>query len=359
MSLKNNIDVAICTFMQTANNQGQVLQAYALQKFIKNNYPYLIVKNFNQNDFNWHFYQKKYIDKKYDKLSQKGKIQADKFNEFKQKYLTFEKENFIAKAYICGSDQIWNNYERSLDDARLDLNYFTLEFAKKLNPEARTFSYAPSFGRVEFGPEFIEFFKENLSKLDDISVREKANLDNLEEWGLKGQVVCDPTLLLSANEWNEIAENFNSKDKIFFYSMRPDTYIKIQDIYNEFGKNNAIFTFANQGASDTDYTSYPSPQEFLGGIRDAKCVITNSFHCTCFCVIFHTPFFMLASTDEAQNERQKTLLSFTGLDDFIIRDKKEIDFEKFKNIDWENVDIKLQEFRKRGVEFLKNNLKDL
>jgi len=69
------------------------------------------------------------------------------------------------------------------------------------------------------------------------------------------------------------------------------------------------------------YRIMPSPSEFLAAFRDARYVVTNSFHGTIFSVLFGKPFLSIMQVEAVgtkQNIRQRELLSELGLEDHLV-----------------------------------------
>ena len=118
---------------------------------------------------------------------------------------------FQGEKIIVGSDQVWN-YNCSGNDTTFLLDW--CETSKK-------YSYAASFGVAELPEQQVPFFKEQLSKFRYISVREKTGQDICEkQLGLSAEVVLDPTLLLTKDEWaNRFCIQAKDKKYILVYSF--------------------------------------------------------------------------------------------------------------------------------------------
>ena len=95
-------------------------------------------------------------------------------------------------AVLVGSDQLWL-------PSNIDADYYTLTWVPdKVNKVA----YATSFG-TNFLPKYQqEKAKQFLSRIDHIAVREQSGQRMIKEYiGIDVPVVCDPTLLFTANDW--------------------------------------------------------------------------------------------------------------------------------------------------------------
>ena len=110
--------------------------------------------------------------------------------------------------FICGGDQIWNDYQAIRWYRREDSQVFTLQFVPE---HIKKISYAPSMAVLELTDEFKAEFSTGINRLDAISIREERSVPVLEELTQKPiTVVVDPVLLLQEEEWLEVmnpAEN--------------------------------------------------------------------------------------------------------------------------------------------------------
>lgn len=105
-----------------------------------------------------------------------------------------------ADYYVLGSDQVWN--PRWYAEQPLKQDIFLLTFAE---PEKKV-CFAPSFGEAGLPMEWREYFTRHLLTFPRISVREETGARLVEELtGQEASVLIDPTLMLSKEDWDEIA----------------------------------------------------------------------------------------------------------------------------------------------------------
>ena len=98
-------------------------------------------------------------------------------------------------------------------------------------------------------------------------------------------------------------------------------------------------------------------REFLGYIDDAEYVITNSFHCTAFSVLFEKKFVVVKK--KTANSRMESLLSKLGLNyRFIDESKLEKITEKDLEVDYSSASKIVQGFVDESKEYLYCNLKE-
>ena len=112
------------------------------------------------------------------------------------------------RGVVLGSDQVWN-------PQNLEMNYYTLNFVPDDMPKI---TYAPSFGVSKIPKNQVNRTKNYLNRIKHISVREIAGAKIIKEiTGRDVPVVCDPTALLSKEQWNKIKSNkVYSKEKYIF-----------------------------------------------------------------------------------------------------------------------------------------------
>lgn len=289
----------------------------------------------------------------------------NKFKSFVKKYIILtnpvtkdilKSEEFNNKYdfFITGSDQVWNHEITNLDDA-----YF-LNFVKD---ESKIKSYAASFG-ISCIPENLRLkYKNYLKRFSSILVRERTGgklIENLID--KKANVVLDPVLLLDKEEWNKITfkTKFDKiKDKyILVYMHTP--YIKlfaenlsIKHKIPIFNIEDLILKKKNR-VGNTE--SGLGPEEFISAIKNAKFVITGSFHAVVFSIIYNKEFFInnVDKTKENRSSRQKDLLDLLEIKDREIFNHD--DDTDFVPIDWNNVNKKLENERNKSINELKKML---
>ncbi len=257
-------------------------------------------------------------------------------------------------AYICGSDQIWNpNWARERA---------FLSFAPR---DKKKIIYAASIGCESLTNIQKKCFKPYIEKLDYVSVREysaKGLLDSFVK-NKKIDVVLDPTLLLTVDEWNELIENVEYSNYIFVYflgNVRP--YQK--DII-EFAKKKklkivnivcASFEKIEKSSFGDIIIDNAGPKTFISLIKNASFVITDSFHASVFSVLFKKEFIVLKRSGVEMQGRIETLLKNFHLPSRIIS-KIDCDvLNSFEAIDYGENDLFQKEMMNTSYNFLKTAL---
>ncbi|MCK5524104.1 MAG: polysaccharide pyruvyl transferase family protein [Thiomargarita sp.] len=258
--------------------------------------------------------------------------------------------------YVCGSDQIWNPSAFPSGDGKLDPIYF-LSFANK---KAKKISYASSTGGYCFRDS--EKVKDLLKDFTTISVRESDTQELLSQL-LERDVfhVLDPTLLLSKEEWFEALEidtNYRSQkeDYILVYRVAKDPLLKkvVEFFVKKFGNKVVIIDQAFKPFINADFHIRDAgPIEFIELFANARFVITNSFHGTCFSINFKKPFVPVHSV--WGGNRIESLLNLFGLKDRLINDEKNI-HQLSVDFNYEFLENKLECERAKSIKVLSSSL---
>lgn len=319
-------------------NYGAVLQAYALQTYLKkNNSVKLLNIKMNKKERNI----KAIIRNSF------NIIKKSKFNKFlkrnfdlTKKVNTFDKSQAILKEFdyaIVGSDQVWafdliKGFER--------IFFMDMKFDK-----TKKVSYAASFGKDDNIINNKEIVTNYLNGFDKISTREESSRKILNEMGIQCDDVVDPTLLLSSNEY---VEKFNLKKKekkyILVYMLVIDEEIVriVNEINKELDMDIICFNNKNRFGNRCKCVPNSSPEEFVELFYNASFVVTNSFHGTCFSIIFEKKFISVAH--KTKGIRQINLLKKAGLEERLYTENKDIkkyiqDDVKAKEEFWNYIDL--------------------
>ena len=252
-------------------------------------------------------------------------------------------------AYCVGSDQVWNPWSYT------SLNPYFLTFAPK---DAVKFSYASSFGVSEIPAIAREHFKEGLSNLQCISVREKTGANIVKCLsGKEAKPVADPTLLLTAQEWGEVLNESKVPEGkyILLYVLKNTHYITKTALHVAKEKGLKIVRIC-RGAFRQDPENSEiinvmdaGPAEFLGLFKNAELVMTNSFHGTVFSILFNKDFYTIVNRSTNNNSRQIDLLSTLGIERIKYTDEELKEAEK---LDWDVINQRVEDFRQSSVDYL-------
>ena len=183
-------------------------------------------------------------------------------------------------------------------------------------------------------------------------------------------MVCDPTMMLNADEWMTIQEKKTIiKDKyILCYFMGDNTThrefvkrLKAVTGYKIVGLLHGA-TYIPSDDHLVDEAPYDiGPGEFINLIRNAEYMCTDSFHGTVFSILNSTKFFSFRrysdSSEFSTNDRLHTLLKWTGLSERMLYGTEDVQYYSELEIDFDKVLNIVEQKRKKSFEYLKSALK--
>ena len=383
--------VGIVTLYHNNYNFGGLLQAYALPKVIKEHFgieaeqiDYIpaeqktkIKPNNDKKSVLQYLYQLVYnfgivffgtIGKK--NLYQRKQAFDSFMDEILHSEIAYD-QNTISKSldqyrlFICGGDQIWNDYKE-----KQNIKVYTLQFVPS---HVKKIAYAPSMAILETTSDFNQIMRTGLNELNSVSVREKKSVSLLELLtNKKINIVVDPVLLMTENEWECVARVPQKKDKYILCYLLGDSE-EYREAVKKFARKmkKPILTFPHIFLNVVrkcdlffgdihDYTS--GPREFLGLIRNAEFVITDSFHACVFSMIFETSFVVFERNKIGEkgnmNSRIYDFLEEYHLENQLVSEKELADMKDIPGIDFTYAHKHWEKRREESLKYLENALKD-
>lgn len=358
--------IGILTF-HCAHNYGAVLQCYATQEFLKSKGHDVEIINYCPEYLlrPYRLFDKSYISRGGVKRIFKNIVQEiiifptrytrwRVFQRFINHRLSLSKPfkdlSSIPDSYdvyIVGSDQIWNPKITCGFD---EVYFCNFSFQKE---KKRYVAYAASMESESLPVETHSFYIERLKRFDAISVREKNLQELLSPLADKSiEHVLDPTLMIPSNVWNQFITPSSRKEKyVLVYQVMPDenTLRIARDLACQL-KAGIIVVGAWVSFYERSNYNDASPEEFINLVKNAACVVTTSFHGTAFSVILNRPFYTLT---QGWNIRSSSLLEKLGLLDRMISPTST---PIFSEIDYSDVNVKLDILRKESQDFLTSTL---
>lgn len=249
--------------------------------------------------------------------------------------------------FIAGSDQIWNPIFECNSDR--EFLVFTAD-EKKI-------AYAASIGLDRLPQNVIDKYRKYIYAFKDVSVREKSAADIIEKLGCnRPEVVLDPTMLLSEEQWMIVIAQ--SKLKLnkryvvaYFLGMRTaefDRYI----LHKASEMNVEVIDIMNPSS---EMENKIGPAEFVSLLYHSEAIFTDSFHGSVFSILFHKLFVVFERPYEEgygkMSSRLDTLLETFRLNERRVNSKEQLETITLE-CEYSKVDEILKEKRKDSLEFL-------
>ena len=318
-------------------------------------------------------FTKKNVLKKYPQYALGIKQRTEAVNKYKEKkliplfheYVGYEALHNGSKNYsavVVGSDQVWTPMS-------LPNKFFNLLF---VDDSVIKVAYASSFGVSEI-PDFQKKATgEYLDRFAYIGVREQRGKEIVDSLSHKtAQVVADPTLLLSRDEWEKEIEDSKINETepyifCYFLGTNQDARKAVNELKAKTGLKIITIRHMDEYVPEDekfgDEAPYNvDPNDFVKYISKATYVCTDSFHCSVFSIIFHRrfmTFYRFANNSKTgRNSRIDSLFNVLGVNKNHIYKEGSILNGIEDPINWPNVDINLCKLRQESIDFLDNALK--
>ena len=261
-------------------------------------------------------------------------------------------------AVLVGSDQLWLPSNVAGD-------YYTLNFVPD---NVRKIAYATSFGIGTLPKDMKVQYASFLNRIECLSAREYSGQDIIRRCtGRDVQLVCDPTLLLTSSDWEKVLSSKSvPKEKyIFCYFMgdNPNQRDFVKRLAQKEGlKIVGLLHLDQYIPSDEKYVDYApfkvSPADFVGLVKNATYICTDSFHGTVFSIIFSRDFFTFRRFRQkaslSTNTRLESLLMKLNLEDRLFDGSEE--FEKLHITNYDEIQKRVENFRETSKEYLIKSL---
>lgn len=231
----------------------------------------------------------------------KNPARSFKFISFNHKYINIKRvksqkgqiNSKLSKSYdyfVVGSDQVWNPNIR-----KRERDIFFLRFAE--GQQRIALSASLSVEKIE--TKDIENYKSAINDFKNVSVREYSAADIIKSICDRDvDVLCDPTLALDVEDWDKLA-NQNMKNlpkKYLLMYFLGDVSPEIKKDINEYA---GFYDLEIINLKDMNKCfSGIGPREFIGLIKKAELICTDSFHGVAFSTIYNKPFWAFRRNSE-------------------------------------------------------------
>jgi len=360
--------ICIMTFWWSADNYGQLLQAYALSQYLKNqghqveliDYGYLHhpVMRFGER-----------VLKLCNGAARYEKTYPRDFDRFRADHLTFTLRKYrtfasLAKnppqadMLICGSDQVWHYRAFGLKMfVQWYTNTYMLNFGR---PDCIRLAYAASLGVTKILPEEEAMIGGKLKRFSGIGLREKASVSMIAGVASSEvQWVPDPTMLLVSQAFDRLCSDVKvEKPAYFVYYLGNRSAMKGQDIIKVLRDEGKDYAYtSSQFENDYEANRAPTIGQWISLIKHAGTIITNSFHGIVFAITYQKDFLYVPLMSELAGTDTRILSLFErlGITGRALKTPQDV-WQAIHNapapIDWSQVSQKMTIFRQEGTAFL-------
>lgn len=368
-------------------NYGSVLQSYAMEKavkrisgaevisiryqqrkgfrYLKNYLPQLFIKDIVTMKVKglkrkWYL---RFINKKLGNSIKTRESCFDKFIKenfnFSSTYRNWDELTACTKmydAFILGSDQVWH-------PVNLGSHFYTMEWIPDEQPKI---AYAASFGVSTIPHSQRNKTVKYLKRINEISVRETRGAEIIDELlGKKPVTVVDPTLLLEKEEWERLCLPIPVNEFIFCYFLGNNKKARqfAKELSEVTGLKILCIPFMDEinsvdmGFGDVQLFDV-GPGEFVSYIRQAKYIVTDSFHGTVFSIIFKKKFIVFNRFQNKEkgstNSRIDTLLNLLGLAERRVTSDVKMDPWNImeQKINYEDINTKMDILKTKSLQYI-------
>lgn len=299
-------------------------------------------------------------------LTAKMAVNTDRFICQHIKYIDFFKGGIAPdasvlnqfEALVVGSDQVWR-------PAYVYTPAYFLDFTKSM--KIKRVAYAASFGVDtinEFKSNVLKKCKDSVLLFDAISVREDSGIklckDHLD---VDAVHLLDPTMLLNKEDYLEVIEEQDKVERnailmCYVLDKSPEKIAIIKRVAQDLKLTELNVMpkvkYPAPTSNENDWV-YPSVSKWLAGFRDAKFIVTDSFHGTVFSIIFNKPFIAINNAARGSS-RFTSLLKMFGLEDRLISSINDLTPQLLDNINYIKVNNIRKDWKNKSFDFLNTNI---
>lgn len=310
-------------------------------------------------------------------LSNKPRIQhLIPYIKYRNEYLDFSKKYLVksdrylkdvehlkeyAKKYdilVAGGDQVWN--VRCPDGGK----EFYLNFAH----DVRKIAYSPSLGGTNIlkAADDVDAYRKFVNEFEMLSVREPNGQKWLQELtGREVKIIADPTLLLSKEEWGKVLPIPEVPgDYIFCYAFyHNDAYINdyLRKISEKLNMPVVIMDTKSYVFYHLDkygFVKHPhtGPLAFLGLVKNASLILTQSFHGTLFASLFNRKFwsYNIPAYFRSEDDRAIAILNQMGIPSRYILIEDLLKEDILKPLDFDLINKNIDQLRSEALDYIRS-----
>lgn len=272
-----------------------------------------------------------------------------RFRRTKRKY-TDNNFNEVVKdedirGFVCGSDTIFciNEFKGFVEGYYANFDCM----------RGKSVSYAASFGDPTFSEQDYLTLNQRLQNFKALGIRENSMLPYVKKHvNVRAERTIDPTLLAEPSLYDSlIAEAQLNEKYVLLYSRRYNQKMEqyAERLAKEKGLKLVEISIRATNAEKGHVMRYDAGvEEFLSLVKNAECVVTNSFHGVIFAAQLRTPFYCFSR--EQGDTKIAEVLELFGLSDRILVNGTE---QVADIIDYDAVHARLAEARKPAEDYLR------
>jgi len=260
---------------------------------------------------------------------------------------------------VIGSDEVFNCVQSNTNVG------FSRDLFGHDSSAARIVSYAASFGNttidriVQYGVDDI--LREDLEKLGAISVRDRNSADIVETLtGVRPEIHVDPVLAYDFLGMEKRVPRGRARGGsyviVYAYPGRITHEENLAIMNWAHGNGARVLCFGGVQECADEFIDC-DPFELLAYFRDARAVVTDTFHGTIFSIINSTPFATIlrptVGDGYGNEEKLGYLLDLFGLRSRQARDPLDIDRVLSSALDFHAVQEVLVRERARTLDYLR------
>lgn len=259
--------------------------------------------------------------------------------------------------FVTESDVTWKSYRQGDFDPAFYLQMPSAEGKRKI-------AYAPTLSSRPFSEEDEETFRRLVKDYSAISTRESQGAEYLSDILDRDVDWClDPTLLLSAEEYSQIAVQPKEKGYVLMYNCMKNDRVMVREA-ERFASSKGLKLieisnfYENSIKFDHTVKTDVGIEEWLGYFKHADYVICNAFHGFCFSVVFGKQ--VLLFERDGSDFRMRNITSALGAPQCLIPhdDKKipEYAYGSESIIDYETVRQRLEVLQQKSKAFIDTHI---
>lgn len=256
-----------------------------------------------------------------------------------------------ADVYCTGSDQVWNSRTNGFIETPFYLDFGSVS--------VRRIAFSASFGRSELPEEEVKVIIPFLRAYRGIGVRESSGLKLLADMGVVNSAnTLDPTLAIEPDIWYKKVEESTLPDGDYILIYEFGREGNIEQYAQELSKRTGLpivricYWHHKKVKGETNIV-LPTVPQFLGLIKNAQYVVTNSFHACVFSTVFKRK--LLVVYPSHFSVRLENYLRMTGMEQCHVNSMNELDlFISDFGVDYEKVWKQLDELREKTKNYMRS-----